>query len=57
VLEKQKGLKRMKKYRIVSMLTKLVNRFVPLTAVHERVIPYNSDDAIKDEYEDEHKDD
>ena len=44
-------------FRIVSMLTKLVNRFAPVTAVREGVIPYNSDDAIEDEYEDEHEDD
>ncbi|MGD8466964.1 MAG: four helix bundle protein [Desulfobacterales bacterium] len=44
-------------YRIVSILSKLINRFAPATAVREGVIPYNSDDAIEDEYEDEHEDD
>ena len=44
-------------FRIVSMLTELVNRFAPVTAVREGVIPYNSDDAIEDEYEDEYEDD
>ena len=40
-------------FRIVSMLTKLVNRFAPVTAVREGVIPYNSDNAIEDEHEDD----
>ena len=40
-------------YRIVSMLTKLINRFAPETAVREEVFPYNSDRATEDEYEDD----
>ena len=40
-------------FRIVSMLTKLVNRFAPVTAVREGVIPYISDDDIEDEQEDD----
>jgi formate dehydrogenase maturation protein FdhE len=44
-------------YRIVSMLSKLINRFAAATAVREKVVPYNSDEAIEDEYEDEREDD
>ncbi len=46
----------MKKYRIVSMLTKLINRFAPITGVREEVVSYNADQAIEDEDEDEHED-
>ena len=44
-------------FRIVSMLTKLVNRFAPATSVHEEVVAYNTEKEIDDEYEDEHEDD
>ena len=37
-------------YRIVSILTKLVNRFAPATEVREEVVRYNVDN---DEYEDD----
>jgi four helix bundle protein len=40
-------------YRIVSMLTKLVERFAPVTEVREAVVPYDVEDD--DEYE--HEDD
>jgi hypothetical protein len=40
-------------YRIVSILTKLVNRFAPATEVREGVVRYN----VEDEYEDEDEDD
>jgi four helix bundle protein len=40
-------------YRIVSMLSKLINRFAAATAVREKVVPYNSDEAIEDEHEDD----
>ncbi|MGD2039040.1 MAG: four helix bundle protein [Desulfobacterales bacterium] len=36
-------------YRIVSILTKLVNLFAPVTAVREEVVRYN----VEDEYENE----
>jgi len=42
-------------YRIVSILTKLVNRFAPASEVHEEVVRYNVED--EDEHEDEHEDD
>jgi four helix bundle protein len=38
-------------YRIVSILTKLVNRFAPATEVREEVVGYSVEDD--DEYEDE----
>ena len=38
-------------YRIVSILTKLVNRFAPATEVREAVVRYNVEDD--DEYEDD----
>ncbi len=44
-------------YRIISMLTKLINRFAPATAVREEVVRYNSDKATENEYEDEYEDD
>jgi four helix bundle protein len=40
-------------YRIVSILTKLVNRFAPASEVREEVIRYN----VEDEHEDEDEDD
>jgi four helix bundle protein len=40
-------------YRIVSMLTRLVERFAPVTEVREAVVPYDVEDD--DEYE--HEDD
>jgi hypothetical protein len=43
----------MKKYRFDPMLTKLVNRFAPVTAVREGAFPYNSDRATEDEYDDD----
>ncbi len=36
-------------YRIVSMLTKLVNRFAPVTEIREELVRYNVEDD--DEYE------
>ena len=40
-------------YRIVSILTKLVNRFAPVTEVHEEVVRYNVEDDDEYEYEDD----
>jgi four helix bundle protein len=41
-------------YRIVSILTKLINRFAPATGVREEVVRYNADSASEDEDDDEH---
>jgi len=38
-------------YRIVSILTKLVNRFAPASEIREEVVRYNFEDD--DEYEDD----
>ena len=43
--------------RIVSILTKLVNRFAPATEVREEVVRYIYDSANEDEYEDKYEDD
>lgn len=40
-------------YRIVSMLTKLVDRFAPATEVREAVSPYDVEDDDEYEYEDD----
>jgi four helix bundle protein len=40
-------------YRIVSMLTKLVDRFAPATEVREAVVPYDVEDDDEYEYEDD----
>lgn len=44
-------------YRIVSILTKLINRFAPAIAVREEVVRYSSDNKAEDECEDEYEDD
>jgi four helix bundle protein len=44
-------------FRIVSMLTKLVNRFAPVTTVREEVTDYNTETIFEDEYEDKYEDD
>ena len=40
-------------YRIVSMLTKLVERFAPVTEVRDSVVPYDVEDDDEYEYEDD----
>ena len=40
-------------YRIVSILTKLVNRFAPAGEVREEVVRYNAVDDDECEYEDD----
>jgi four helix bundle protein len=40
-------------HRIVSILTKLVNRFAPATEVREEIVRYNVEDDDEHEYEDD----
>jgi four helix bundle protein len=40
-------------YRIVSILTKLINRFAPATEVREEIVRYNVEDDDEHEHEDD----